>query len=75
MYVMTASDVHKKIKEISLKYISKKPPISVDNLAVELGLNPEDLPALLKDLENLGLIHLNEQHLWITDSGLQASLP
>jgi hypothetical protein len=73
---MTASDVHKKIKEISLKYISKKPPIHVDNLAIELGLHPEnELGPFLSDLKNLGLIHLNDQHVQITDSGLQASLP
>lgn len=68
---MTASDVHKKIKEISLKYISKKPPISIANLATELDLQLEkELMPCLKSLEYTGWIRLDKEHVWITDAGL-----
>jgi len=72
---MTASDVHKKIKDISLKYLSKKPPISIANLATEMGLHLEkELMPCLKNLEDTGLIRLDHEHVWITDAGLNEQL-
>ncbi|MCD6062751.1 MAG: hypothetical protein K0R82_662 [Flavipsychrobacter sp.] len=73
--VMTASDVHKKVQEISQKYISGKPPITLENLAAELDTSEDDLHFHLKQLATLGLISFAGDFVTITDSGIKASLP
>ena len=72
---MTASDVHRKIQEISQKYISGKPPITIENLAKELSTPEDDLRTHLKHLATLGLISFANDSVMITDSGMKARLP
>jgi hypothetical protein len=72
---MTASDVHRKIQEISIKYISGRPPIAIASLATELNVAIDDIVPHLKDLKNLGLIYQDKNFVIITESGKQAILP
>lgn len=72
---MTASDVHRKIQEISSKYITGRPPITVSSLSVELDIPEDHLSGLLKQLKALGLIQVQENTIRITDSGIKATLP
>ena len=73
--VMTASDVHRKIQEISQKYISGAPPITVENLSSELGITIMDLTSHLKSLTSLGLVVQDGDAVVLTESGKKASLP
>ena len=75
VFVMTASDVHNKIKEISINYISGRPPIAVDSLANELNITREELLPHIKQLKALGLIYQDKNCVIITESGKQATLP
>lgn len=72
---MTASDIHKKLHEISSKYLSGKPLIYVDDLLNEFNISRERLDSHLNDLKNLGLIEIEKDLVRLTDSGLKAKLP
>lgn len=58
--MLSPRDVYYKIQEISSKYISGKPPIHVDMLVDELGVNKTTLEPLLYMLEHEGKIQFYE---------------
>ena len=60
IYMISPRDVYYKIQEISSKYISGKPPIHVDMLVDELGINKSTLEPILYKLEDEGKIQFYE---------------
>lgn len=72
---MTASDIHRKIQEISSKYISGRPPIVISSISAELDIPENELVEFLMQLKALGLIYIQENTIIITESGMQAKLP
>lgn len=75
---MTASDVHKTIREISDKYISGMPQLHLSNLADQMNLDKEVLQRHVHTLQTLGLVqyHDHEKEIFsLTESGKLANLP
>ena len=72
----TPRELHKKILEISSKYISGKPPIYVSSIAEEMGVEKNILSEHIVALKALNFIEYKDpvnEIIALTDSGKYAN--
>jgi len=67
--MITARELHEKILAISKNYLSGTPPIHIEGLISELNIPKEHLLPALKELEEKGLLHREDEFIKLSDLG------
>lgn len=68
---ITASQVLKKLQEVSNRHQTNTPPIGIDSLQLMLQIKRVELMPLLEELNKSGYIDIRQDKITITSTGLE----